>query len=68
MSIGKAIPDVELFVIKEDEKECKVHEVGELIHRGGCIYRDFWRAHEQNATRFKSIEILKDVIIVDGPT
>jgi acyl-CoA synthetase (AMP-forming)/AMP-acid ligase II len=65
-SIGKAIPDVELYVINEDGKECDVREVGELIHRGGYIYRGFWKAPEETAERFKSIQILKDVINLDG--
>ncbi len=65
-SIGKAIPDVELYVINEDGKECEPREVGELIHRGGYIYKGFWNAPEQNAQRFKSIQILKDVIPLEG--
>lgn len=65
-SIGKAIPDVELYVIDQDGKECGVREVGELIHRGGYIYRGFWNAPEQNAQRFKSVQILKDVIKLEG--
>ena len=65
-SIGKAIPDVELYVINEDGQECKPREVGELIHRGGYIYKGFWNAPEQNASRFKSIQILKDVINLEG--
>jgi len=65
-SIGKAIADVELYVINEDGKECKPREVGELIHRGGYIYKGFWNAPEQNEQRFKSIQILKDVINLEG--
>lgn len=65
-SIGKAIPDVELFVINEDGKECAAREVGELIHRGGYIYRGFWNAPEQNELRFKSVDILKDIINLEG--
>jgi acyl-CoA synthetase (AMP-forming)/AMP-acid ligase II len=65
-SIGKAIPDVELYVINEEGKECKPREIGELIHRGGYIYRGFWNAPEQTEKRFKSIQILKDVIKLDG--
>jgi acyl-CoA synthetase (AMP-forming)/AMP-acid ligase II len=65
-SIGKAIPDVELYVINEQGKECGPREVGELIHRGGYIYRGFWNAPEQNALRFKSVQILKDVINLEG--
>ncbi|MEH6581823.1 MAG: AMP-binding protein [Halioglobus sp.] len=65
-SIGKPIPDVELYVINEEGKECAVREVGELIHRGGYIYRGFWNAPEENAQRFKSVEILKDVVNLEG--
>jgi len=65
-SIGKPIPDVELYVINEEGKECAPREVGELIHRGGYIYRGFWNAPEENKRRFKSIEILKDVINLEG--
>jgi len=65
-SIGKPIPDVELYVLNENGKECGVREVGELIHRGGYIYRGFWNAPEQNAQRFKSVQILKDVINLEG--
>ncbi|MBU2869819.1 AMP-binding protein [Colwellia sp. E2M01] len=65
-SIGKPITDVELYVINEDGKECAPREVGELIHRGGYIYKGFWNAPEQNALRFKSVQILKDVINIEG--
>ncbi|MFK8021350.1 MAG: AMP-binding protein [Pseudomonadales bacterium] len=65
-SIGKPIPDVELYVINEEGKECAPREVGELIHRGGYIYRGFWNAPEQNEQRFKSVDILKDVIVLEG--
>ncbi len=65
-SIGKAIPDVELYVLNEKGKECGAREVGELIHRGGYIYRGFWNAPEENAQRFKSVRILQDVVNLDG--
>ena len=65
-SIGKPIPDVELYVLNEDGKECAAREVGELIHRGGYIYRGFWNAPEENRHRFKSVQILKDVVNLDG--
>ncbi len=65
-SIGKAILDVDLYVINEDGNECKVREVGELIHRGGYIYKGFWNAKEETNQRFKSIDILKKVINLEG--
>lgn len=65
-SIGKAIPDVELYVINEEGKECAAREVGELIHRGGYIYKGYWNAPEETAERYKSVSILKDVIDLEG--
>ena len=65
-SIGKAIPDVQLYVINEKGEECKPREVGELIHRGACIYKGFWNAPEESSKRFKSISILDKVREPDG--
>lgn len=65
-SIGKAIPDVELYIINKDGHECKPREVGELIHRGVCIYKGYWNAKEESEARFKSIKILQKVISLDG--
>jgi len=65
-SIGKAIPDVELYVINEDGQECAPREVGELIHRGGYIYRGFWNAPADTAERFKSVQILNNVLDLEG--
>jgi len=61
-SIGKAIPDVDLYVINEDGYECKPREVGELIHRGAGIYKGFWNSQEDTNKSFKSIKILEKVI------
>jgi acyl-CoA synthetase (AMP-forming)/AMP-acid ligase II len=65
-SIGKPIPDVELYVINENGHECKPREVGELIHRGGYIYRGFWNAPKETAERFKSVQILENVVDLQG--
>ncbi|WP_419764930.1 MAG: AMP-binding protein [Arcobacter sp.] len=65
-SIGKSIPDVELYIIDEDGNECKPRVVGELIHRGGYIYKGFWNAPLETSERFKSIDILKNVINLEG--
>ncbi len=65
-SIGKAIPDVDLYIINEDGYECKPREVGELIHRGACIYKGYWNSIEDTTQRFKSIDILKNVISLEG--
>ncbi len=61
-SIGKAIPDVDLYVINEKGYECAPREVGQLIHRGAGIYRGFWNSQEDTDNSFKSIKILENVI------
>ena len=61
-SIGKAIVDVELYVINKDGNECKPREVGELIHRGVGIYKGFWNSKVDTNSSFKSISILKNII------
>ncbi len=65
-SIGKEIPDVELYVINEKGEACAPREIGELIHRGACIYKGYWNAPEETAKRFKSIHILDKVIHPEG--
>ena len=65
-SIGKAIPDVDLYVINEKNEPCKAREVGELIHRGACIYKGYWNSREDTDIRFKSIKILEKVINLEG--
>jgi acyl-coenzyme A synthetase/AMP-(fatty) acid ligase len=65
-SIGKAIPDVELYIMNEKGEACKPREVGELIHRGACIYKGYWNAPEETAQRFKSIAMLDKIIEPEG--
>jgi acyl-CoA synthetase (AMP-forming)/AMP-acid ligase II len=61
-SIGKAIPDVEVYILNEEGLESKPFEIGELIHRGACIYDGYWNSPEETAKRFKNISILDKVI------
>jgi len=41
-SMGRAIPDTEIFVINEDGTLCEPGEVGELIHRGPTVSLGYW--------------------------
>ncbi len=65
-SIGKAIPDVELYIINEKGEACAPREVGELIHRGACIYKGYWNSPKDTQMRFKSIQILSKVLNLEG--
>lgn len=65
-SIGKAVPDVELYIINENGEACKPREMGELIHRGAGIYKGYWNSPEETEKRFKSIKILEKAIELEG--
>ncbi len=48
-SIGKAIPGVELRVLRPDDSVADDDEVGELVARGENIMRGYWGAAEETA-------------------
>jgi acyl-coenzyme A synthetase/AMP-(fatty) acid ligase len=66
-SIGKAIPEVEVYVINEEREACQPNEIGELIHRGCCIYQGYWNSEKSTKERFKNISILEKVIEIEEP-
>lgn len=45
---------------------CKPREIGELIHRGGYIYKGYWKSKEDTQKRYKSIAILDKVVNLEG--
>lgn len=41
-SMGKAIPDTQIFVVGETGELCQPGEVGELVHRGPTVCMGYW--------------------------
>jgi acyl-CoA ligase (AMP-forming) (exosortase A-associated) len=54
-SIGRAIPNVEILVLREDGSECAVDEPGELVHRGPLVALGYWRRPDETAARFRPL-------------
>jgi acyl-CoA ligase (AMP-forming) (exosortase A-associated) len=54
-SIGKAIPNAEVLVVREDGSLCAAGEPGELVHRGVHVSMGYWNDHEKTAERFKPV-------------
>jgi acyl-CoA ligase (AMP-forming) (exosortase A-associated) len=52
-SIGKAIPNAEILVLREDGTECAPDEPGELVHRGALVGQGYWNDAEKTAERYK---------------
>lgn len=54
-SIGKAIPNAEVLVVREDGTPCVPGEEGELVHRGALVSLGYWNDPEKTAERFKPV-------------
>jgi len=52
-SIGKAIPNAEILVVRPDGTPCATNEPGELVHRGALVAQGYWQDPERTAARFR---------------
>ena len=52
-SIGKAIPNAEILVVREDGTPCAPGEPGELVHRGSLVAQGYWNDPAKTAERFR---------------
>ena len=54
-SMGKAIPNAEIFVINANGEECKPGEEGELVHRGPLVAQGYWNDPAKTSERYKPL-------------
>jgi acyl-CoA synthetase (AMP-forming)/AMP-acid ligase II len=54
-SIGKAIPNTEILVVRPDGTACDPGEEGELVHRGPLVALGYWNDPARTAERFKPV-------------
>jgi acyl-CoA synthetase (AMP-forming)/AMP-acid ligase II len=52
-SVGRALPNVELMVVREDGSRCAPGEPGELVHRGSLVAMGYWNDPERTSERFR---------------
>jgi acyl-CoA ligase (AMP-forming) (exosortase A-associated) len=52
-SIGKAIPNAEILVLRDDGSACSPEEPGELVHRGALVGMGYWNDADKTAERYK---------------
>ena len=77
-SIGKAIPNAEVLVLREDGTECSANEPGELVQRGAHVAMGYWNDPEKTAERFKPLPdsapgrqpglVLPEIAVFSGDT
>jgi acyl-CoA ligase (AMP-forming) (exosortase A-associated) len=54
-SIGKAIPNTEILVVRSDGSRCAPGEEGELVHRGALVAMGYWNDPARTAERFRPV-------------
>ncbi|MEX2482309.1 MAG: acyl-CoA ligase (AMP-forming), exosortase A system-associated [Gammaproteobacteria bacterium] len=54
-SMGRAIPNAEILVVRPDGSPAAPNEPGELVHRGALVALGYWNDPERTATRFKPV-------------
>ncbi|MFP4682469.1 MAG: acyl-CoA ligase (AMP-forming), exosortase A system-associated [Ectothiorhodospira sp.] len=54
-SIGKAIPNAEVLVLREDGSPCAPNEPGELVQRGALVAQGYWNDPERTARHFRPL-------------
>ena len=52
-SMGRAMPGVEVLVLRDDATPCDVGEVGELVHAGPTVAMGYWGRPELTAAVFR---------------
>lgn len=52
-SMGKAIPETELLVLDDDDRECPPEQPGQLVHAGPTVALGYWNRPEATAAVFR---------------
>jgi acyl-CoA ligase (AMP-forming) (exosortase A-associated) len=52
-SMGRAIPNAQVLVVRPDGTPCAPNEPGELVHRGALVSLGYWNDPIKTAERFK---------------
>jgi acyl-CoA ligase (AMP-forming) (exosortase A-associated) len=73
-SIGKAIPNAEILVLRPDGTRCEPNEPGELVHRGALVAMGYWNDAEKTAERYRPLPgrepglMLPEIAVFSGDT
>ncbi|MBX3607586.1 MAG: acyl-CoA ligase (AMP-forming), exosortase A system-associated [Piscinibacter sp.] len=73
-SIGKAIPNSEVLVLRPDGTPCDPGEPGELVQRGALVAQGYWNDPEKTAERFRPLPgrepglVLPEIAVFSGDT
>lgn len=54
-SIGKAVPNAQILVLRPDGSECDPEEHGELVHRGAFVTLGYWNDAARTQEKFRRL-------------
>lgn len=54
-SVGRAVPNADIRVLRPDGSPCEPDEPGELVHRGALVAMGYWNRPEATAERFRPL-------------
>jgi acyl-CoA synthetase (AMP-forming)/AMP-acid ligase II len=54
-SMGQAIPNAEVMVLRSDGSPCDVDEPGELVHSGPLVSKGYWKDRKATSERFRTL-------------
>jgi acyl-CoA ligase (AMP-forming) (exosortase A-associated) len=63
-SIGKAIPNAEILVVRPDGSLCDPNEHGELVHRGPLVSLGYWKDAERTGERFRPAPLRENGLMI----
>jgi acyl-CoA ligase (AMP-forming) (exosortase A-associated) len=73
-SIGKAIPNAEILVLRDDGSPCAPNEPGELVQRGALVGMGYWNDPEKTAERYRPLPgrepglVIPEIAVFSGDT
>ncbi|PIE17297.1 MAG: AMP-dependent synthetase [Proteobacteria bacterium] len=65
-SVGKAMPNMEAFVVDDDGKRVEANTVGELVIRAPHVMKGYWEKPEATAERLKPGEVGEEMWLYTG--
>ncbi len=65
-SVGKAIPNCEVFILDENGNEVPLGEVGELVVRGSNVMRGYWNAKELTEKVYRPGKMQGETLLYTG--
>lgn len=65
-SVGRAMPNTEVFIVDDDGNRLEAGEVGELVVRGANVMKGYWEAPDRTAQRLKPGSLPCEMVLHTG--